>query len=130
MKKLIMFLTKIKPLDLVPTFSLINDERINLSYEIYQKDECYYIKVLLPDIKKENISLKVEEGYLTISALRIAPEQTSLYSNINYGELYNRISLYKFGNIKIESCSSTFKEGVLLIKLGKCLDNQFHININ
>lgn len=130
MKKLIMFLTKIKPLDLVSTFSLIEDERINLSYEIYQKDECYYIKILLPDVKKENISLKIEEGYLTISALRVAPEQTSLYSNISYGELYNRISLYKFGNIKIEGCSSTFKEGVLLIKLSKCLDSQFHININ
>lgn len=130
MKKLIMFLTKIKPLDLVSTFSLIDDERINLSYEIYQKDECYYIKVLLPDIKKENISLKVEEGYLTISALRVAPEQTSLYSNISYGELYNRISLYKLGNIKIESCSSTFKEGVLLIKLSKCLDNKYHIDVN
>lgn len=130
MKKLIMFLTKIKPSDLISTFSLIEDERINLSYEIYQKDECYYIKVLLPDVKKENISLKVEEGYLTISALRVAPEQTSLYSNISYGELYNRISLYKLGNIKIESCSSTFKEGVLLIKLSKCLDNKYHIDVN
>lgn len=130
MKKLIMFLTKIKPSDLISAFSLIEDERINLSYEIYQKDECYYIKVLLPDVKKENISLKVEEGYLTISALRVAPEQPSLYSNISYGELYNRISLYKFGNIKIESCSSTFKEGVLLIKLSKCLDNKYHIDVN
>lgn len=130
MKKLIMFLTKIKPSDLISAFSLIEDERINLSYEIYQKDECYYIKVLLPDVKKENIFLKVEEGYLTISALRVAPEQTSLCSNISYGELYNRISLYKFGNIKIESCSSTFKEGVLLIKLSKCLDNKYHIDVN
>lgn len=130
MKKLIMFLTKIKPLEFTSAFSIVGDERINLSYEVYQEEEYYYIKVLLPEVKKENISLKIEDGYLTISALRIAPEQTSLYSNISYGELYNRISLYKFGNIKVESCSSTFKEGVLLIKLSKCLDNQFHININ
>ena len=130
MKKLIMFLTKIKPLEFTSAFSIVGDERINLSYEVYQEEECYYIKVLLPEVKKENISLKIEDGYLTVSALRVAPEQTPLYSNISYGELYNRISLYKFGNIKIESCSSTFKEGVLLIKLSKCLDNQFHININ
>lgn len=108
----------------------ISSERFQLGYEIYLKDEVYYVKILLPDIKKEDISLKLEKGDLVISALRVAPKQTALYSNIVYGELYSKIALNKYIDVDAEGCSADFKEGVLLIKLNKKFNVKTNIDIN
>lgn len=113
--------------------SLLNkniSERFQLGYEVYTKDDKYYVKVLLPDIKKENISLKLEKGNVLLSALRIAPEESVLHSNIVYGELYSKIPLSRFLDADVKDCSAEFKEGVLLITLNKKINTKTNIDIN
>lgn len=85
---------------------------------MYATPESYIIKVLLPGIKKEDISLKIEKGTsLIVSALRVKEEleNTCIYDNICYGEIYTHITLPAF-SLK-EDCEAKLEDGVLTVTI-------------
>ena len=83
--------------------------------DIYEKDNKYFLEIDLPGIKKENIKVNYENGYLTISA-----EKNILSSNPNtyvrrerfYGEI--KRSFY-IGIKKETELKAKYSEGVLTI---------------
>lgn len=87
--------------------------------DIYEHDNKYFLEIDLPGIRKENIKISYENGYLTISA-----EKTILSSNPNtyvrrerfYGE--TKRSFY-IGIKKETDLKAKYSEGILTISFPK-----------
>ena len=87
--------------------------------DIYEKDNKYILEIDLPGIKKENIKINYENGYLTISA-----EKNVLSSSPNtyvrrerfYGEI--KRSFY-IGIKKETELKAKYSEGILTISFPK-----------
>ena len=96
-----------------------NKEKEYMKTDIYEKDNKYILETELPGIKKENIKINYENGYLTISA-----SKNSLSNNPNtyirrerlYGEI--KRSFY-IGIKKATDIKATYKEGILTISFPK-----------
>jgi HSP20 family protein len=88
--------------------------------DLKENATSYVIKADLPGVKKEDISIRFANNYLTISARRNEDTKTEennyLRRERRYGEL-NR-SFY-VGNVQNETIDAEFKDGVLTISLPK-----------
>ena len=87
--------------------------------DIYEKDNKYILEIDLPGLRKDNIKINYENGYLTITA-----ERNILSSNPNtyvrrerfYGEI--RRSFY-IGIKKETDLQARYTEGILIISFPK-----------
>ena len=94
-------------------------EKEYMKTDIFGSNNKYIIEIDLPGIKKEDIKISYENGYLTIKATK-----NTLTSNPNtyvrrerfYGEI--RRSFY-IGIKKENDIKATYKEGILLISFPK-----------
>ena len=94
-------------------------EKEYMKTDIYESNNQYIIEIDLPGIKKTNIKINYENGYLTIKAIK-----NSLPSNPNtyirrekfYGEL--KRSFY-IGMKEETSIKASFQEGILQISFPK-----------
>ena len=90
--------------------------------DIKEKDGKYILEVDLPGYEKENISLKLKDGYLEISA-EIKREENStskekiIHKERYYGECTR--NFYVGDDIKEEDIKAEFKNGILKITLPK-----------
>ncbi len=96
-----------------------NKEKEYMKTDIYEKDNKYILETELPGIKKENIKINYENGYLTISA-----SKNSLSNNpntyIRRERLYGEIKRSFYIGIKKETdIKATYKEGILTISFPK-----------
>lgn len=104
-------------------FDLFNNpytkEREYMKTDIYEKDNKYILEIDIPGIKKENIKIKYELGYLTISI-----EKNVLSSNPNtyirrerfYGQLKRNFYIGIKNEIDIKAY---YKEGILTVSFPK-----------
>ena len=94
-------------------------EKEYMKTDIYEKKNKYILEIDIPGIKKDNIKINYENGYLTITA-----EKTVLSSNPNtyirrerfYGEI--KRSFY-IGIKKETEIKAIYKEGILYISFPK-----------
>ena len=96
-----------------------NREKEFMKTDIYEKDNKYILEVDLPGIKKENIKINYENGYLTITA-----EKTVLSSRpdtyIRRERFYGEIKRSFYIGIKKESeLKAKYNEGILTITFPK-----------
>ena len=96
-----------------------NREKEFMKTDIYEKDNKYILEVDLPGIKKENIKINYENGYLTITA-----EKTVLSSRpdtyIRRERFYGEIKRSFYIGIKKESeLKARYIEGILTITFPK-----------
>ena len=93
--------------------------------EISETKECYNIKVELPCVKKDNISLALTPDNVMISAEskfeknnENGEEKADIkYSEFRYGKFSRNIRLEH--PVRLEDADSEFKDGVLYINLKK-----------
>src|SRR6056297_1729551 len=82
---------------LIPAFS--DNDRWNPAVDISEDDKSFKISADLPDVKKEDIDVSVENGYLTISGERHHeseeenPEKTFHRIERNHGSFLRRFAL-------------------------------------
>ena len=96
-----------------------NKEKEYMKTDIYELENKYIIETELPGIKKENIKINYENGYLTIKATK-----NFLSSNPNtyvrrerfYGEI-NRT--FYIGIKKENEIKANYQEGILKISFSK-----------
>ena len=96
-----------------------NYEKEILKTDIYEKDNIYILEMDLPGIKKENIRIYYENGYLTIIATKNSPSDSQnkyLRRERIYGEF--KRSFY-IGFKKETNIKAFFKEGTLTISFPK-----------
>lgn len=94
-------------------------EREYMKTDIFEYDNKYILEIDLPGIKKENIKINYDNGYLTISA-----EKNTLSSRpdtyIRRERFYGEIKRSFYIGIKKETdLKAKYKEGILTISFPK-----------
>jgi len=91
--------------------------------DIAEDDHSYTITADLPDVKKEDVSVKVEEGILILSGKRETEieeeDKEKKYHRVerSYGSYLRRFELPD--TVDAEAVAAKFREGVLTISLPK-----------
>ena len=94
-------------------------EREYMKTDIYELDNKYILEIDLPGIKKDNIKVYYDNGYLTISAEKNAlPTKPEAYIRRErlYGE--SKRSFY-IGIKKVDDLKARLKDGILTISFPK-----------
>ncbi len=91
------------------------------SVDIYENNEGVVIKVDLPGLEKEDISVEIKENVLTLKGQRKeevgVPEEAYFRKERTCGTFHRSFSLRSM--IDPESIKATFKNGVLTIEIPK-----------
>lgn len=92
----------------------------NMKCDIYEKDGNYHIEMDAPGFDKQDITIEIENGYLTITAEKkedgIDEEKNYVRRERTYGK-YQR-SFY-FGDLNEDEIKAEFKNGTLSIMVPK-----------
>ena len=91
--------------------------------DVKEKDGNYEIEMDLPGIKKENVKIELDDGYLSVSANtqrenEEADSEQKYIKKERYSGSYKR-SFYVGDHITSEDIHAKFEDGVLLITLPK-----------
>ena len=96
-----------------------NKEKEYMKTDIFEKDNKYIIETELPGIKKDNIKVSYENGYLTIkitkNTLSVAPNKYIRRERF-YGEI--KRSFY-IGIKKETDIKASYQSGILIISFPK-----------
>jgi len=87
--------------------------------EIKEQDDSYTISAALPGVKKDNISIEIEQDYLKISGNKLSDDtkdKTHL-SEFIYGSFERKVLLAK--NAELNSVTAEFEDGLLHICIAK-----------
>ena len=90
--------------------------------DIREKDDKYLIDIDLPGYEKENIKIKVEEGYLTIQATMNTENETEEKGKFVRKERYTGScsrSFYIGEEVKSNDIKASFKKGILSLEVPK-----------
>ena len=102
-------------------FFTTRKETALMKTNIKEKKDKYVIEMDLPGYEKENIDLKLENGYLTVSAESKneinEDEEGYIHQEKYYGSASR--SFYVGDEVTEEDISAEFKNGVLLIDVPK-----------
>lgn len=102
------------------------DEKLTVSawtplVDIAEDEKEYYIKAEVPEISKDDLSVKVQDGVLTISGERKfeKEEKGKKYHRVErvYGNFTRSFSLPE--NADESKVNAEFKDGVLVVRVGK-----------
>ena len=89
--------------------------------DITEDDEQYLVKAEMPDLKKEDVKVKVENGELTISGERKLEkeENRQKFPRIEraYGSFMRSFTLPE--DVRAEKVAAEFKDGLLTVHLPK-----------
>ncbi len=88
--------------------------------DIYETDKNIVIKMELPEVQTENVSVTFDNNVLTINGVRKAEEvkgQSYHRSERSYGQFLRSFTLPPFVDTK--NIAAEFKEGMLLVTLPK-----------
>ena len=94
-------------------------EKEYMKTDIFESNNRYIIETDLPGIKKENIKISYENGYLTIKATKnVLTSNPNTY--VRRERFYGEIKRSFYIGIKKESdIKATYKEGILQISFPK-----------
>jgi HSP20 family protein len=87
--------------------------------DVFEKDNRLVTRVDLPGLKKQDVKVQVEDGYLTLSGERkveATTEKDNVYrAEREYGTFYRAVPLP--AGIKIDDIKATFDNGVLEVAI-------------
>ena len=108
--------------------SFFNDhENQFMRTDIREKDDKYLIDIDLPGYEKENIKIKVEEGYLTIQATMNTENETEEKGKFVRKERYTGScsrSFYIGEEVRRNDIKASFKKGILSLEVPKFDEKQ------
>jgi HSP20 family protein len=89
--------------------------------DVYEKENRIHLDAELPGVKKEDISLTVDDGLLTVKAERKDEKEVKnddyFFSERSYGSFQRSFNVGE--NIKVEDISAEYKDGVLHVTFEK-----------
>ncbi|MEG1597771.1 MAG: Hsp20/alpha crystallin family protein [Bacilli bacterium] len=99
---------------------LATKETNNMKCDIYEKDGKYHIEMDIPGVKREDIKIETDNGYLTISVSK-SEEKEDENKNYIRKERYSKEYKREFylGDIDAENIKAEFKNNTLKIELPK-----------
>ena len=94
-----------------------------MATDVHENDTDYELDMNLPGFKKDQISVKLEDGYMTISAAKDHDqEKKDKHGKIIRQERYAgsmQRSFYVGENVKTEDVKAKFEDGVLRLTIPK-----------
>ncbi|WP_026509754.1 Hsp20/alpha crystallin family protein [Butyrivibrio sp. LC3010] len=91
--------------------------------DVHENDDHYEVDIDLPGFKKEEISLELDNGYLTVSAAKgLDKDETDHRGKLIRQERYSgsmQRSFYVGENLTEEDIKATFRHGVLSLNVPK-----------
>lgn len=101
-------------------FFLLDERKHYLSTDIKEDDENYIMHINVPGVKKENISLSIEDGYLLIEVKNqgTKSEKDKYFLRERYFEEISR-SYYLGKEYEKEDIKASLDDGVLTLKFPK-----------
>jgi HSP20 family protein len=89
--------------------------------DIFEDDHRYIFRAELPEVKKSDVNVQIENGLLTIAGERKAEQEQSIRRvhriERSYGAFLRSFELP--GDVDPEQVEATFKDGVLSVTVGK-----------
>lgn len=88
--------------------------------DIIEEDENYVIEMDIPGFKKEEIDIKYDEGYITITAKKDLSKKEDKRNFIQRERAYGEYSRsFYLGNVNEDNINAKFEDGILKIKCPK-----------
>jgi len=90
--------------------------------DVHETEEDYEIEMDLPGFKKDQINVKLEDGYMTISASKAHDEKKEKHGKVIRQERYSgsmQRSFYVGEQVKTEDVKARFEDGVLKLCIPK-----------
>ena len=88
--------------------------------DIIEEDENYVIEIDIPGFKKEEIDIKYDEGYITITAKKDLSKKEDKRNFIQRERAYGEYSRsFYLGNVNEDNINAKFEDGILKIKCPK-----------
>ncbi len=95
------------------------DENLAPNIDFIEKDGKYFLNAELPGLKRDDISISIEDGYVTVSGKKETnkeEEGTSYYLKETRSGSFSR-SFRLPGKVDKENVDATFKDGVLTVAM-------------
>jgi len=95
------------------------DENLAPNIDFSEKDGKYFLNAELPGLKRDDISISIEDGYVTVSGTKETnkeEEGTSYYLRETRSGSFSR-SFRLPGKVDKENVDATFKDGVLTVAM-------------
>ncbi len=112
---------------------LFHDEHARgMQCDIYEKDGNCYIEADVPGFSKEDISIELEDGYLTITANKNSDSENSDVNYIRRERVSKQISRsFYLGTVDESNIKAEFKDGILKLCIPQYREreNKKHITI-
>jgi len=98
----------------------LEEKTSTMKCDIYEKDNLYHVIMDIPGFNKEDISIDLNDGYLTVEATKNIENEESDKNYIrrerNYGKVKRQ---FYVGNVDIDNTKAEFKDGTLKIVIPK-----------
>lgn len=92
----------------------------NMKCDIYEKEGNYFIEMDLPGYNKKDITIDVENEYLTITASKEEHEDEKNKNYIRKERSYSKTSRsFYIGGVTEENVKAEFKDGILKVVVPK-----------
>lgn len=95
------------------------DEDLTPNIDFSEKDGKYFLNAELPGLKRDDISISIEDGYVTVSGKKETnkeEEGTNYYLKETRSGSFSR-SFRLPGKVDKENVDATFKDGVLTVAM-------------
>ena len=115
-------------MDLIPRKFYLDDifdnfmprERNDLKCDIYEKGGNYHIEMDVPGYDKNDISIEVKDGYLTVSAEKQTEEDTEEKNYIRKERVYGKFERsFYLGDLDSDKVEAKFDNGTLKVTIPK-----------
>lgn len=101
-------------------FEDFNSNNNSMKCDVYEKDGAYNIEVDIPGFKKEDISIDVDNGYLTVKASKHFDETEKTKNYICRERRYGKFERsFYLGDLKTDDVEASFENGTLKIRVPK-----------
>ena len=94
--------------------------RNEMKCDIYEKDGKYHIEMDVPGYNKNDISIEVKDGYLTVTAEKSNEENTEEKNYIKRERVYGKYQRsFYLGDLDIDNVEASFADGTLKVVVPK-----------
>ena len=100
--------------------NFMTTSRNEMKCDIYEKDGNYNIEMDIPGYNKNDISLEVKDGYLTITAEKTNEENTEEKNYIKRERVYGKYQRsFYLGDLDSDNIDASFVDGTLKVIVPK-----------
>ena len=103
---------------------------IDFKCDIYEKDNKYFVEMVIVGYEKKDINVSMKDGYLEISGSKENNEEDKDRKYLRREREHREFSrTFYLGRVDDNSVEATFKDGVLVVTATKLDNNNKNIEI-